>query len=375
MIKDLDHLTRPIIDIYNQIELDLLEAIAKRFDIYEKVGGSLEWQVRMLDEMGALNADAVKIIAGYSKRSEKEIREMLKKAGFGNIDLPAMQKAYNAGFLFVDPAKVLESVTFRSTLEDSFKELKKTFRLINTKALESVKAEYMTVINKAYIDVASGVFDYNTAIKKALKGMADNGITGATYKRGGKIVKYSIEGAVRRDTLTAVHQAANRNSFNLAEQLGAEHVEVSSHIGARTHPTNHIANHAWWQGKVYKIHGFDKDYGNLKSNTGYPDDIQGLGGVNCRHRMFTFIPGISEPVAQHYDEKEAERIYKLTQKQRAKERKIRALKKEIAVAKATGQPTREQNKKLNALYDDIISFCEKHDLKREWSREMIQGER
>lgn len=375
MIKELNNLTRPIIDIYNQIELDLLEAIAKRFDIYDTVGGSLEWQVKMLDNMGALNADAVKIIAGYSKRSEKEIREMLKKAGFGNIDLPAMQRAYNAGFLFVDPAKVIESVTFRSTLEDSFKELKKTFKLINTKALESVKTEYMTVINKAYIDVASGVFDYNTAIKKALKGMADNGITGATYKRGGKIIKYSIEAAVRRDALTAVHQAANRNSFSLAEELGAEHVEVSSHIGARTHPTNHIANHAWWQGKVYKIHGFDKDYGNLKANTGYPDDIQGLGGVNCRHRMFPFIPGISEPVAEHYDEKEAERIYKLTQIQRAKERKIRALKKEIAVAKATGQPVREQSKKLNDLYDDIIAFCEKHDLTREWSREMIQGER
>lgn len=375
MRKNLDNLTRPIIDIYNQIELDLLEAVAKRFDVYDKVGGSLEWQVKKLDEMGALNQEAVKIISSYSKKSEKEIRKMLKDAGFGNIDLPAMQKAYNAGFLFVDPAKVIESEVMRSTLEDSFKELNKTFKLINTKALESVKQEYMTVVNKAYIDVSSGVFDYNTAIKKALKGMADNGITGATYQRGGRIVKYSIEAAVRRDTLTAVHQTANRNSFKLAEELGAEYVEVSSHVGARTHPTNHIANHAWWQGKVYKIHGFDEKYGNLKKNTGYPDDIQGLGGVNCRHRMFPFIPGISEPVAEHYDEKEAERVYKLTQKQRAKERKIRALKKEIAVAKATGQPTKEMNKRLNGLYDDIIAFCEENNLTREWSREMIQGER
>lgn len=375
MRKELDDLTRPIIDIYNQIELDLLEAIAKRFDVYDKVGGSLEWQVKKLDEMGALNADAVKIISRYSKKSEKEIRKMLKEAGFGNVDLPAMQKAYNSGALLVDPAKILESETMRSTVEDSFKELKETFKLINTKALESVKQEYMTVINRSYIDVASGVYDYNTAIKRALKGMADNGITGATYQRGDRIVKYSIEAAVRRDALTAVHQTANRNSFKLAEELGTEYVEVSSHVGARTHPTNHIANHAWWQGKVYKIHGFDEKYGNLKNNTGYPDDIQGLGGVNCRHRMFPFIPGISEPVAEHYDEKEAEREYKLTQKQRAKERKIRALKKEIAVAKATGQPTKEMNKKLNEMYDDIIAFCEENNLTRDWNREMIQGER
>lgn len=374
-MRDLTPLTRPIITIYEQMELDLLEAIAKRFDVYDKIGGSLEWQVTKLDEMGALNAESVKIIAKYSKRSEQEIRQMLKDAGFANIDLPALEKAFTNGFLFVDPRKVIENPIFRSTLEDSFKELKSTFKLINTKALESVKHEYMGVLNRAYIDVSSGVYDYNTAIKRALKGMADNGIAGATYKRGGKIVRYSIEAAVRRDTLTAVHQAANRNSYTLAEELGAGYVEVSSHVGARTHPTNHIANHAWWQGKVYKIDGFDEKYGNLKNNTGYPGDIQGLGGVNCRHRMFPFIPGVSRPVMEQYDEKEAERIYKATQKQRAKERKIRALKKELAVAKATGQPIKDLKAELNSLYEDMIAFCEENGLERDFNREMIQGER
>ena len=374
-MRELTPLTRPIITIYEQIELDLLEAIAKRFDIYDKVGGSLEWQVTKLDEMGALNAESVKIIAKHSKRSEKEIREMLKKAGFANVDKAALNKAYTSGFLFVDPQEVMANPIFNSTLENSFKELSRAFKLINTHALESVKHEYMGVLNRAYIDVSSGVYDYNTAIKRALKGMADNGITGATYKRGGKIVNYSIEAAVRRDTMTAVHQAANRNSYNLAEELGAGYVEVSSHAGARTHPTNHIANHAWWQGKVYKIDGFDENYGNLKTHTGYPDDILGLGGVNCRHRMFPFIPGVSTPVMEQYDEKEAERIYKATQQQRAKERKIRALKKQIVVAQATGQPVKDLKAELNRRYEDIIKFCKENGLERDWNREMIQGEK
>lgn len=373
-MRELTPLTRPIITIYEQIELDLLEAIAKRFDIYDKVGGTLEWHIKMLDEMGALNADAVKIIAKYSQKSEKEIRNMLKQAGFANIDLPALNKAYTSGFLFVDPNKVMESPTFRSTLEDSFKELSHAFKLINTTALESVKQSYMTVLNRSYIEVSSGVYDYNTSIGRALKGMAENGITGATYQRKGREIKYSIEAAVRRDTLTAIHQAANRNTYKLAEELGAGYVEVSSHIGARTHPTNHIANHAWWQGKVYKIDGFDSEYGNLKTNTGYPDDIQGLGGVNCRHRMFPFIPGFSKPIMEQYDEKEAARIYKLTQKQRAKERAIRALKKELAVSKAAGLPTKQLKADLNDLYDDIIAFCKKNGLERDWNRERIQGE-
>lgn len=374
-MRDLTPLTRPVITIYEQMELDLLEAIAKRFDIYDKVGGTLEWQVTKLDEMGALNRDAVKIISKHSKRSEKEIRTMLKDAGFANVDLPALNKAYTSGFLFVDPQKVMASPIFRSTLDDSFKELRKAFKMINTTALESVKQEYMGVLNRAYIDVSSGVYDYNTAIKRALKGMADHGISGATYRRGGKIINYSLEGAVRRDTMTAIHQAANRNSYTLAQELGADYVEVSSHAGARTHPTNPIANHAWWQGKVYKINGFDEKYGNLEKNTGYPNDILGLGGVNCRHRMYPFIPGVSTPVMEQYDEAEAERVYKATQKQRAKERQIRALKRELAVAKATGQPTKEISSKLKARYEDIIAFCKKNGLERDFNRELIQGER
>ena len=374
-MRDLEPLTRPIIEIYEQIELELLEAIARRFDTYDTIGGTLEWQVKKLDEMGALNREAVKIIAKYSKRSEKEIRQMLKQAGFANVDLPALDAAYTSGFLFVDPQKIMASPIFRSTLEDSFKELRKSFRMINTTALESVKQEYMGVLNKAYVEVASGVYDYNTAIRRALKDMASHGISGATYRRGGKIVNYSIEAAVRRDTMTAIHQAANRNSYTLAQELGADYVEVSSHAGARCHPTDHIANHAGWQGKVYKIDGFDENYGNLKTNTGYPDDILGLGGVNCRHRMFPFIPGVSTPVMLQYDEKEAERIYKATQRQRAKERRIRALKRELAVAKATGQPTKEISAQLKAAYEDIIAFCEENGLRRDFNREMIQGEK
>ena len=374
-MKNLDALTWGILKVYEEIELDLLKAIGKRFDLYDSVGGTLEWHVKMLDDMGALNAEAVKIIASYSQRSEKEIRSMLRQAGFANIDLPSMKRAYSRGFLSVDPDKVMDSPIFRSTIEDSYKSLMQSFKLINTTAIESVRQAYMDVLNRAYIDVSSGVYDYNTAIKRALKGMADKGITGATYRRGGKTVKYSIEGVVRRDTLTAIHQTANKNSYDLADELGAEYVEVSSHRGARTHPTDPIANHAHWQGKVYKIHGFDKEHGNLTTNTGYPGNILGLGGVNCRHRMFPFIPGISEPVALQYDEKEAERVYKLTQQQRAKERKIRALKKELAVMQATGQDTTAIKKELRARYKDIIAFTNKHGLIREYQREMIQEEK
>jgi hypothetical protein len=373
--NELTALTQPIIAIYNQIEMALLEQVAKRFDVYDKIGGSLEWQLKKLDELGALTTEAVKVIASYSKRGEKEIAQMLKDASLGNIDMDLLDAAFTNGFIFVDPTKMMLTEALKATIELSYKSLGKTYKLIQTKALESTRQAYMDIINRAYIETASGIYDYNASIRGALRDMADQGITGATYRRGNRYVKYSIEGTVRRDTLTAVNQLANKGAEKITKEIGAKYVEVSAHIGARVSDTNPIANHAGWQGKVYKVEGED-EYPNLKESTGYPDDIQGLGGVNCRHRMFPFFPGISVPNPHQIDEKENRKVYEATQKQRAMERNIRAIKKRLIVAKASGDidKARAYRKSLTQKQAEIEKFCKDNGLRRQTEREMVQEE-
>lgn len=374
MIKDIDSLSQPIINIYSQIELDLIKEIARRFDLNDEIGGTMEWQLKKLDELGVLNADTVKVIASYSEKSEQEILNMLKKAQLANINMTELEEAYRQGSITVDPMNIKTNSAFAEVLELSYKELSNTYRLIQTKALESAKQAYMNVINRSYIEVVTGTYDYQTAIKRAIKDMAKNGISGATYKRNGKLVQYSLEGTVRRDTLTAVNKLANKSSETLCKELGAEYVEISSHLGARTHPTNPIANHAGWQGKVFKIDGSDKKYPNLKESTGYPDDILGLGGVNCRHRMFPFFPGISTPNPIRFNEEENRRVYELTQKQRSMERRMRQLKKEQAAAKEIGdkETVKKLNKKISEQSTKIDEFCKKNGLRRNHSRELVK---
>lgn len=373
--NELTALTQPIIAIYNQIEMALLEQVAKRFDVYDKVGGSLEWQLKKLDELGALTTESVKVIASMSKKGEKEISKMLNDASLGNIDMALLDTAYTNGFIFIDPHKLMQTEALRATIELSYKALGKTYKLIQTKALESTRQAYMDIINRAYIETASGIYDYNTSIRGALRDMADQGIAGATYRRGNRYVKYSIEGTVRRDTLTAVNQLANKGAEKITKEIGAKYVEVSAHIGARVSDTNPIANHAGWQGKVYRLDGED-EYPNLKEKTGYPDDIQGLGGVNCRHRMFPFFPGISVPNPHQIDEKENRKVYEATQKQRAMERNIRAIKKRLIVAKASGDTdtAKEYRKRLTQKQAEIDKFCKDNGLRRQTEREMVQEE-
>ena len=377
MLSDnqLTALTQPIIGIYNQIEMSLLEQVAKRFDVYDKIGGSLEWQLKKLDELGALTTESVKVIASMSKRGEREIAQMLNDASLGNIDMDLLDLAYTNGFIFVDPQKMMLTDALRATIELSHKELGKTYKLIQTKALESTRQAYMDVINRCYIETASGIYDYGTSIRCALRDMADQGITGATYRRGNRYVKYSIEGTVRRDTITAVNKLANKGAEQMTKEIGAGYVEVSAHLGARV-SLDPIENHAGWQGKVYKLEGSEPKYPNLEESTGYPSDILGLGGVNCRHRMFPFFPGISVPNPHQIDEAENKKVYEATQKQRAMERNIRAIKKRMIVAKASGDAdiAKEYRKRLTQKQAEIEKFCKDNGLRRQTEREMAQEE-
>lgn len=375
MLKDeeIDELIQPIINLYNHIEEGLIVEIAKRFENADEVKGSLEWQLKKLEELGGVNSNLVKVIKEYSGRNEEIIKNMLKAAGYANIDYDVLQTAFEMGVAKITPDVLMKSEPIANIINLSYKSLKDTFSLINTRAIESAKQNYLNIINTAYLDSATGIHSLQESVKRGVAQMAKNGFDGATYIRQGRIVKYSIEGVVRRDTLTAVHKLANHVSEKACEELGTDYVEISQHLGARVHPTNPIANHAGWQGKVFKINGSDDKYPNLKESTGYPDDILGLGGVNCRHRMFPFFPGISIPNPIMYSKEENEKAYKASQGQRRLEREIRQLKKERAAMKVVGDndAVKAIDYKLQQKFTQIDNYCDAHNLKRDYSRELV----
>lgn len=374
--KELQELTYGIAKIYENIENELLMLIAKKFDIYESVGvsRSLEWYLKKLNDLGGLNNEAIRIISQYSNMTEKEIISMLKKAGYANFDIDVLNKAYKVGQIGIDPAILFTSDMFNNTINNSFVELKNNLQLINTKALESTKQAYMDVLNKAYIETSGGIYDYNTSIKKALQEMTDKGITGASYQRkNGSIVKYNLEATVRRDVLTAVVQTANRATEAMSKEMKAEYYEVSSHMGARTGDgINPITDHGHWQGKVYKINGFDEKYDNFYTQTGY-GDILGLGGVNCRHRFWPFFPGISVRNPIQVNEQDNKKAYNLSQKQRYLENQVRKYKKRINLAKVTNDEEllNKSKKKLKLKQKQLNKFVIDHNLRRDYGREYV----
>lgn len=357
----IEELIKPIIDIYNNLELDIIKDVALRFDNYDTIGGTLEWRLKKLDEIGTLNKSTIDLISKYSNKTKLEILNMLQEAGTGNFNIPYYQRAFEQGKISINPLNIIKSETFMNIVNNTYKELNETFNLIHTKALESTKKAYMDVLNETFIYVSTGVYDYNTACKKALVKMAQNGIKGASYERkDGTIIQYSLQGTIRRDIVTAIIQTACASSMKLCKELNAKYVEVTSHLGARTGDgINSISNHAHWQGKIYKLDGIDKDYDNFYTQTGY-GDILGLGGVNCRHNFYPYFPGIDKPSSIQYDEEENRKIYEAQQKKNRLERNKQKLKrvKEVAEHIEDNKLIKETNKNIDLIEKELYNIDE-----------------
>ena len=153
-----------------------------------------------------------------------------------------------------------------------------------------------------------------------------------------------------------------------AKTLGIEYVYVSQHLGARTSETSKIANHAGWQGKIYKLNGSDEKYGNLVEETGY-GDIEGLGGVNCRHRISAATEGMKLP--SRIDEEKNAEMEKIFKQQRAMERILRSWKRREALMKSCGnqEEYKKAKNKVTEWSNKLDKFTKTNGVRRDFSRE------
>lgn len=148
--------------------------------------------------------------------------------------------------------------------------------------------------------------------------------------------------------LTAYSQLTGDIMQTNIEESDVPMVQVSEHWGARE-------SHALWQGKIFTVEQF-------KAVCGYgePSNPDHIYSYNCRHTHYPYWPGISEPIAYQREpgpftvNGRQYTYYEATQKQRAMERQIRALKREVNAGgdKATlGSEIRQRTREYKAFSD------------------------
>lgn len=375
----LDHVADDIVELYNQLDASITRDIVRRLVKAGKVTDTAAWQINRLQDSGLLYEDVVRDVAKYANASDRAVKAAFEEAGIASTE--AEQTEYAKAGLHAPPIRMSES-SLRILNAGMTKTNGQLRNMTMTTAITTQQA-YINTATLAEMQVESGLLDYNTAIRRAVK---EASVAGASVAYpSGHIDKLDV--AVRRAVLTGVNQTMGQVSLQYAEEFGCDIMEITAHSGARP-------SHAVWQGKLVSRSG---KRGYLSMNDiGYGTGA-GFMGWNCRHSWNPFFPGISTPNYTReklavLNEKNVEYAgkfyteYEASQMQRGMERDIRASKRELAgldegIKAASDDSLREELRtdfstasvKLKRQERELSDFLDQTSRRKESARVQVQG--
>ena len=353
----LDAMPDAFVQLAQQVEDEILQDVARRIGKMGTLTETAAWQLWRYQQTEAVRENVVKLLAKYSGKSEATIRRLLKEAGNEAMEREdAIYYHYN-----LEPTPFEESAALNNLLNAGARQTCGTWRNLTATTANTVSGAFERTLDVAWGKVATGAFDYKTAVKQAVDSLADE-MPEITYPSGHTD---SLEVAARRAVLTGVNQTAGKLQEARMDEMNVEFVETSAHGGARP-------SHAEWQGRRFHRGGavdyLGKHYPDFEQATGYGTGA-GLCGWNCRHTFFAVFPELGDPptwTEESLQELNARNIeyngklytqYEVNQMQRARERNVRKWKKRYLAESAAGSDTTDSAVRLKAARQSLSEFA------------------
>ena len=353
----LDAMPDAFVQLAQQVEDEILQDVARRIGKMGTLTETADWQLWRYQQTEAVRENVVKLLAKYSGKSEATIRRLLKEAATEAMEREdAIYYHYN-----LEPTPFEESAALNNLLNAGARQTCGTWRNLTATTANTVSGAFERTLDVAWGKVATGAFDYKTAVKQAVDSLADE-MPEITYPSGHTD---SLEVAARRAVLTGVNQTAGKLQEARMDEMNVEFVETSAHGGARP-------SHAEWQGRRFHRGGavdyLGKHYPDFEQATGYGTGA-GLCGWNCRHTFFAVFPELGDPptwTEESLQEMNARNIeyngklytqYEVNQMQRARERNVRKWKKRYLAESAAGSDTTDSAVRLKAARQSLSEFA------------------
>lgn len=303
--------------MYGQLEADITADIARRVARHGKYTYTSQWQSMKLREAEAAYQMYLKYVKNASRYAREEVRTALIDGS--RTALHTDDRILRAAGLH--PENIAGS---QALMDIIMAGAQKTNGVLSNMTMTTARDATWTLqqaLDRVYVQVESGAFDFDTAARTVIKELGQKGYTHFKYDSGAKI---SLEAGSRRALITGLNQTVGTLQLSRANDLETDLVEVSSHAGAR--PT-----HAEWQGQIYSLSGKHPHYDNFYDATEYGFG-DGLCGWNCYHSFYPYVEGVSTPSFDRDPARELgmsnDELYEMTQGQRYLERQVRASRRE-----------------------------------------------
>ena len=368
-----------ISDYYQSLEQQIFALIVdtlKKGD-YKHVDQNdvVMWQAQQLQKIGQLNHETAKIIAKKDGLSQQAVEDMIKFHGMAIADEidSQLERLTNKHLGVSSEVSLLVSGIAQQTWTDLQNNVNESLVSRNYGQSAVTKA-YRQVLTESTTATVTGLMTHQDAVESAMYRIVDKGLpTNLTDKAGRN---WSIEGYTRMVVNTTVNRTFNEVRLQRMSDFGMHLALMSAHPNSRPACApiqGHVVNLVPASDPAFNPH-YDTIYDH-----GYGEP-SGVEGINCRHVLFPYEPGVSENHQPQYDPDEAIKNGKLVQQQRARERAIRDAKKRLAVAEQLGDEKMiSQTKtllsarqaKLRQFISDTNAGKDPPILTRDYAREKI----
>lgn len=355
-------LTKPITDY-------LLQDIARRISEAGQLTSSASYQIYRAQQLGLSRKEIEKELKRLLKVGEGELKNLLTQSA--EVGYRFDLSNFGEDAVPFEENEVIQQIVGASVqlATDDFKNITQTLGMVDPYGnVQPLHDAYQKCMDFAYSQVATGVTDYNTAIRNAVKNLSKYGVRSIDYESG---VHRSLEAATRGCVMGGLGLMQEQISQQNHDDMGADGWEISAHAAS-------APDHEPIQGKQYS----DKEYTALNNSL-----IRRIGTLNCGHAAYPIILGVSEP---QYSEEELEELrqqneegitfegkhytmYEATQSQRRLERAMRSQKRKILLDEAIKDDEHllYDQIRLRRINEEYVRFSRAADLPLQRERAQV----
>lgn len=335
------------------------------------------WQAEQLQKLGRLNLQAIKLMAETDGLSQTAIEDFIKFHGLQikqEID-SELQHATGLPIPSSDEITRLMKGIVDQTWTDLQNNVNETLITRNYGA-SAVTQIYRRILTESTAATISGLLTHEDAVQAAIYRAIDRGLPTKLVDKAGH--NWSLDGYIAMVINTTVNRTYNSIRLQRMKDFDIHLAVMSSHPNSR--PAC-----AYIQGHVVNLVPLDSPDFNPHYDSIYNHDYgkpSGTLGINCRHILFPYVPGVNENHQPQYDPEEAIKNGKLVQQQRARERAIRDAKRRLKAAEKLGDENkinqaktliRARQAKLREFIKETNAGKEIPILVRDYTREKVSG--
>lgn len=168
----LQHVADDAVELYSKLEQRIIKDIARRIIGAGKMTESARWQIKVSQESGKLYDEIIKEISENENLSKEQIQTIFEEASIEALSFD--DSIYKA--VGLNPIPIKQSKTMLNILNSTLNKTNKELYNLTMTTVDSSQERFMQACNDAYMDVALGAFDYNTAIFNAIEEVTKKGV-------------------------------------------------------------------------------------------------------------------------------------------------------------------------------------------------------